>query len=178
MKYYYCVFCKRTIALKYKCSHYKSNIHRDNDKSKINKYNFMNRELREMKSHVITHNILFNFYEIQCNCKLIFDIDVSGNVKSNNTLKNTKIPSLNFEKKGLNFSNILEMNITFIINFEHITYEDYLEQPMLMVERLINKKLYKNYGLIKTLDGLDGTLHMTWYETGVAEMPYVSEKDE
>ena len=49
---------------------------------------------------------------------------------------------------------------------------------MPMVERSNNKKLYKNYGLKKTLDGIDGTLHMTWYETGVAEMPYVSDEDE
>ena len=31
---------------------------------------------------------------------------------------------------------------------------------MPMVERLIDKKLYKNYDLIKTLGGIDRTLHM------------------
>ena len=36
------------------------------------------------------------------------------------------------------------MNITFITNYDHITYKHYLEQPMPMVERL-----YKNYGPIK-----------------------------
>ena len=76
---------------------------------------------------------------------------------------NTEIPTLNFEKcleggiiqykeKRLNFSQILEMNITFITNYDHITYKHYLEQPMPMVERVVNKKLYKNYGLIKILD--------------------------
>ena len=49
---------------------------------------------------------------------------------------------------------------------------------MSMVKGLIIKKLYKNYVLIKTLDGIDGTLHMTWYETLVAEMPYVSDENE
>ena len=146
----------------------------------------MNPELKEIndiiKSHVNTYNRSFRFYEIECNCKLIFDNDVSSNVKSNNTMYNTEIPNLNFEKclkgriiqykkKGLGFFHILKMNITFITNFDHITYKHYLEQPMPMVERLIKKKLYKNYGLIKTLDGIDGTLHMTWYEIGVAEMP-------
>ena len=61
---------------------------------------------------------------------------------------NTEIPSLNFEKslkrriiqykkKGLNLSHILEMFITFITNYDHIIYKHYLEQPMPMVERLI-----------------------------------------
>ena len=37
---------------------------------------------------------------------------------------------------------------------------------MPMVERLVNTKLYKNYELIKTLDGIDLTLHMGVYEKG------------
>ena len=69
---------------------------------------------------------------------------------------------IQYKKKGSNFSHILEKNITFITNYDHITYKHYLEQPMPMVERLINKKLYKNYGLIKTLDGIDDTLLMIW----------------
>ena len=70
MKYYYCVLCKRAIALKYNCSLYKSKFHRDNDKSIINKYKIMNPELREInditKSHVNTYNRGFRFYEIEC----------------------------------------------------------------------------------------------------------------
>ena len=62
----------------------------------------MNPELREIndiiKSHVNTFDRRFRFYGIECNCKLIFDNDVSSNVKSNNTMYNTEIPSLNFEK--------------------------------------------------------------------------------
>ena len=89
MKYYYCVLCKRANALKYKCSHYKSKFHRDSDKSIINKYNFMSPELREIndiiKSHVNTFNRRLSFYEIECNCKLVFDNFVCSNVKSDNT---------------------------------------------------------------------------------------------
>ena len=135
MKYYYSVLCKRAIALKYKCSHYKSTFHRANDKSIFNKHNFMNPELREIndiiKSHVNTYNRRFRFYEIECNCQIFFENDVSSNVNSNNTLYNTEKSSLNFEKclegrrnqyekKGLNFSHILEMNITSITNYDHI----------------------------------------------------------
>ena len=47
-----------------------------------------------------------------------------------------------------------------------MTYKHYTEQPMPMVERLINRKLYRNYGLIKTLDDLDLSLHMGPYATG------------
>ena len=60
---------------------------------------------------------------------------------------------------------MLEMNITFITRLDHMTYKRYLEQPMPMVERLINRKLYKNYDLIKTLVDIDLTLHMGPYET-------------
>ena len=62
---------------------------------------------------------------------------------------NTEIPSLNFEKclkgriiqykkKGLKFSLILEMNNTFVTNYDHISSKHYLEKPMPIVERLIN----------------------------------------
>ena len=34
------------------------------------------------------------------------------------------------------------------------------------VERLINRKLYKHYDLIKTLDNIDLTLHMGAHENG------------
>ena len=193
MNFFYCVLCKRAIALKHKCSHYISKFPSDNDKSIFNKYIIMKPELSEkndiIKSHVNTYNRRFRFHEIECNCKLIVVNDVSNNVKSNNTMYNTEIPSLNFEKclkgriiqykkEGLNFSLMIKMNITFVTNYDQITYKHYLERPMPMVQRLINKKLSKNYGLIKTLDGIDGTLHKTWYETGVAEMPYVSDEDE
>ena len=47
-----------------------------------------------------------------------------------------------------------------------MTYKQYIEQPMPMVERLFNRKLYRNYELIKTLDDIGLTLHMGPYETG------------
>ena len=147
----------------------------------------MNPELREIndiiKSHVNTYNRRIRFHEIECNCKLVFDNDVSSKVKSKNTMFNTETPSLNFEKclKGRIIQykkKKLEMNITFITNYDQIAYKNYLEHPMPLVERLINEKLYKKYGLLKILDGIDATLHMTWHETGVAEMTYVSDEDE
>ena len=70
------------------------------------------------------------------------------------------------------------MNITFITNYDQLTYKHYLEQPMPMVERLMNEKLYKIYELIKTFDVIDDTLHMTWSEIGVADMAFVNDEDE
>ena len=62
------------------------------------------------------------------------------------------------------------MKITFITRLDHKTYKHYIEQPMPMVERLINKKLYKNYEFIKTLDDIDLTLHMGPYESGTRDI--------
>ena len=35
------------------------------------------------------------------------------------------------------------MNFTFKTRLEHMTYKHYVEQPMPMIERLIDRKLYK-----------------------------------
>ena len=56
-----------------------------------------------------------------------------------------------YKRRGLEFSHISEMNITFVTSLNHMTYEHFIEQPMPMVEKLINEKLYKNYDLIKKL---------------------------
>ena len=48
-----------------------------------------------------------------------------------------------FERQRLELSHISEMNMTFITRLDHMTYKHYIEQPMPMVERLINRKLYK-----------------------------------
>ena len=81
-----------------------------------------------------------------------------------------------YKRRGLEFSHILEMNFSFVTNLNHMTYEHYIEQPMPIVERLINKKLYKNYDLIKSLDGIDWIIHMGNHETGKADIHYNSRR--
>ena len=66
------------------------------------------------------------------------------------------------------------MNITFKARLDHMTYTNYIEQPMPMVERLISKKLYKSYELIKNLDDIDLSLHMGAHETGKTGIHYSS----
>ena len=56
------------------------------------------------------------------------------------------------------------MNTTFISNLDFMRYKHYIEQPMPMVERLLNGTLYKNNELMKTLDAIELTLHMGPYE--------------
>ena len=54
-----------------------------------------------------------------------------------------------YRRQGVRFFPILEMNITFITSLRLMTYERYFNQPMQMVERVLNKKLHKNPELVK-----------------------------
>ena len=118
----------------------------------------------------------------------MFDNDISIAVKSKvvfrisvlnrNLEKNLKNKINHFERPGLEFSHISELNITFITRLYHMTYKNHMEQPMPMVERLINRKLYKKFELIKTLVDIDLTLHMGAHETGKADIHYTSDEDE
>ena len=62
------------------------------------------------------------------------------------------------------------MNITFTTCLRDMTYRHYLANPMPMVEKLINRNLYKKYNLIKSLDGIALLLHMGPHETGEADI--------
>ena len=66
----------------------------------------------------------------------------------------------------MEFSYMAEMNTTSITSLDFNTCKHYIEQPVPMVERLVNRKSYKNYELIKTLDDIDLTQHMGAYEKG------------
>ena len=56
------------------------------------------------------------------------------------------------------------MNIILIPSLDFMTYKLYMEQLMPMVERRINRILYRNNDIIETLDNTDLTLHMGAYE--------------
>ena len=92
--------------------------------------------------------------------------------------KNPKNKNNHYKRQGLEFSHISEVNITFITRLNHMTDKHYKEQPMPLVERLINRKLYENFELIKTLDDIDLTLHMGAHETGKADIHYSNDEDE
>ena len=46
------------------------------------------------------------------------------------------------------------MNITFITNIRHLTNKHYLDQPMSMVERVLNEKVNQNSESLKKLTNL------------------------
>ena len=50
-----------------------------------------------------------------------------------------------------------------------MTYEHYNNQPMQIVERLLNKKLYKNPELVEMLNDVHLTLHMGYKQITLDE---------
>ena len=54
-----------------------------------------------------------------------------------------------FERYGLKFSHISEMNITFKTDLRNMTFEHYLTQPKSMLEWKLNAILAKNSQLIE-----------------------------
>ena len=99
-------------------------------------------------------------------------IDVTSKVMYRNSVfRNNLGKYLNFKIKyyriqGLEFSYIAEMTITFTTSLYFITYKHYIEQPLPMFERMVNRRFYKINELIKTLDNIDITLQMGPYENG------------
>ena len=99
-------------------------------------------------------------------------------VLSHNLEKYLKIRNRPYKIQGLEFSHLSEMNNTFKTRLDLVTYKHYIEQPMPMVERLINRKFFKIYELIKTLDDIDLSLHMAADETRKRDTHYNSDEDE
>ena len=58
----------------------------------------------------------------------------------------------------MRFSHILEKNIAFMRRLYIMTYEHYLQQPVSMLRRLFNKKVYKNPELVEMTKDLYLTL--------------------
>ena len=117
---------------------------------------------------------------MQCKRKLMFDNDISIDVKSkrmyrrsvlgHNFEKCLKKKNNQYEKQGVEFSHISEMNITFTTYLWNLTYRHNSESPMPMVERIFSRNFYKEHNLIKSLDGIDLLLHMGPHETGEADI--------
>ena len=157
----------------------------------INKYTIINPELCEvntiLKNNVNVYDKRFEVFKIVCKWKLvfhnIFSIDVNSKVMSrisvlrHNIVKYSK--KINFyRRQGLQFSHMSEKKITFKTSLDIMTYKHYIEQPMPMVERLVNRKLYKDYELLKTLVDIYLTLHMEACKNGEEDVHYNSDEDE
>ena len=86
MNFYYCSSCKKSFDLKYKKSNLKSELHMNNEGTVINKNTIMNPELCQINDMIIfmvnNYKRRFRYYEIVCKWKLVFDNDISIDVKS------------------------------------------------------------------------------------------------
>ena len=102
----------------------------NNEETVINKNTIMNSELCQ-RNDIITKNVnnynrRFEYYEIVWKWKLVFDNDISFDVKSKvvfrisvlsrNLEKNLKNKINHFERPGLEFSHKSEMKTTLITN--------------------------------------------------------------
>ena len=80
------VHVKKRLELKYKKSHLKSELHMNNEGTVINKYTIMNPKLCQTNDIIINnvnkYNRRFEYYVFVCKWKLMFDKDVSIDVKS------------------------------------------------------------------------------------------------
>ena len=164
----------------------------NNEGTVINNYTIMKPELCEINSiiKINWNNFIrrFEYYEMQCKWELVFDNDISIDVKSkvmyrisvlsHNIEKYLKNKINHYKRQGLEISLISEMNNTFITRLDQMTYKHFIEQRMPMIERSINRKLYKNYEPMKTLDDIDLTLHMGPYESGKRDVYYTSDESE
>ena len=70
MIYYYCFLCNKQIELKYRKSHFESELHMNNEKTVINKYTNLNPELCQInnviKNNVKSYNRRFKYYGFLC----------------------------------------------------------------------------------------------------------------
>ena len=111
---------------------------------------------------------------IDVESKVLYRISVLSYFRKNIEKKGFK----QYRRQGLEISHISEMNITFLTSLDSMKYKHYIEQPMPMVEGLVNRKLCRNYELIKTIDAIDLILHMGAYENREEDVYYNSDEDE
>ena len=144
----------------------------------INKYNNMNLKLFVINyiliNKVSIYDKRFVLYKIKCKWNLVFNNNISNDAKSkliyrisvlrHNLEKHKKINY--YRRQELEFSLISEKNITFITSLDFMTYKHHMKQPMPMLERRINRNLYRNKEPIETLDDIDLTVHMGTYKNG------------
>ena len=100
MNYYCCIPCNKRIELKYNRTHLKSQEHMNNEARVINIYTIMKPELFEINS-IIKNNVnnfsrRFRYYEVQFRWKIVFDNNISIDIKSKNTYQRSL--GHNFEK--------------------------------------------------------------------------------
>ena len=108
---------------------------------------------------ISTHNKNIDFYLINCDIKTEFDNNFMANIKINyhfntdtNNIKSYLLYYIDSCKSGrFKFSNINQMTINTISDRCNMTDENYINQPMSMVERRLNMIIANNPHLINPL---------------------------
>ena len=158
-----CRLCDRSIIdneFEYK----KYLLRKENDKSFFKKYTINNINLDDvdkvLNDYISSNNKNFDFYFINCEFVLEFDNNYITIIETT-YFYNIDIYDINgyllydidcFKLKGYSFYNINQMTINTIFDRCGMTYFNYINSPMPMVERRINFAIAKNPKLINSLD--------------------------
>ena len=160
--YFNSKLCDKSIKNKSKKKHLNSLNHKFLSINIISRYCVRNPNFLQidniLQNYVLDYNKKFAFHLIICNFQLNFTdtiVSVKSNTWSNLStdfhLRNLLSKIKYYEKRGHKFSQISEMNITFVTDLRNMTYEHYLHQPKSMMEWKLNAILAKNPELIKIL---------------------------
>ena len=137
---YYCNLCGKTIKLKHKKKHLNTKSHVDLSEYINHKFCAKKAELVKiediLQKYVNIYNKKFEFYRIICKWKLKF-LDTTICVKSEEIHSSGSRCGLirflmrkieHFRRQGMRFSQILDLNITFLTSLDLMTYEQYINQ--------------------------------------------------
>ena len=135
-----------------------------NDKFFYTKYTINNVNIEDFDKifnyYISTHNKKFDFYYIDCEFEILFDINYTANIEINYHY-NTDYINMNSyllfyidscELAENKFKNINHMIISTISCKCNMSYKNYINHPMSMIERRINCIIARNPRLINSLD--------------------------
>ena len=111
-------------------------------------------------NYIIIHNQKFVFYYIDCQFQIKFKDNIFAKIEINQHFNtdyiNIKSYLLFFIDScrygNFVFDNVIKMEISMISCKCNMTYKNYMNSPMSMLERRINMVIAKNPQLIKSLD--------------------------
>ena len=167
--YFNCKVCDKSITIKSRRKHLNSLNHKSLSMSIIFRYSVTSPDFLHIENILKIYNLEYkkvSFHLIMCKWKLLFS-DTIVNVESNtwysvspgHFLRDFVLSKIKlFERQGHKFSQISEMNITFITNLRNMTYEHYLNQPKCMFEWKLNAILAKNPELINIFGRISHSL--------------------
>ena len=135
-----------------------------NDKCFYIKYIINNIKINEFEKifnyYITTHNKTFDFYYVDCKFEILFDNKYTANIQINYHYNTDYINIKSYllfytdscELAGYKFKNINHMIISTISCMCNMTYKNYINHPMSMLERRIKFIIARNPKLINCLN--------------------------